>query len=238
VRHLVLNAPQRRNALDVHMLRELAEAVRNVANDKEARALVVSGSGRAFCAGADVTNLFGDLDRPVADIRNDLKEVYAGFLGLRDLKIPTIAAVDGPAVGAGANIAFACDIVFAGNRARFAITFADIGLHPGGGCTWFLTRRLGAARALEVLLEADSLDAEAAARHGLVARVIEDPTNEALEFARRASLRDPDLVRDMKRTVQVAEAAEFSTVLELESWAQAASAKGEKFRDYVASFGG
>ena len=137
VRHIVLNAPQRLNALDRPMLAELAEAVRAVAADEEARALVVSGAGRAFCAGADVTSLFGDPTRPPAVIRDELKQVYASFLSIADLTIPTIAAVGGIAVGAGVNIAMACDMVVAGPKAKFAITFAEMGLHPGGGCSWF-----------------------------------------------------------------------------------------------------
>ncbi|MGV2384590.1 MAG UNVERIFIED_CONTAM: enoyl-CoA hydratase, partial [Thermobifida fusca] len=231
VRHIVLNAPQRLNALDRPMLAELAEAVRAVAADEEARALVVSGAGRAFCAGADVTSLFGDTTRPPAVIRDELKQVYASFLGIADLTIPTIAAVGGVAVGAGVNIAMACDVVVAGPRATFAITFADMGLHPGGGCSWFLTRRMGGHRALAAILGAERIDAEEAFRTGLAPRLAEDPVAEALELAHRYAQRDPALVRDMKRAVRMAETAELDAVLEFESWAQASSVNSPRFQE-------
>jgi enoyl-CoA hydratase len=238
VAHLVLDAPERRNALTAQMLVEMADAIRAVSADPEARALVVSGAGKAFCAGADLTSLFGDLNRPPFEIREQLKGVYAGFLGLLDLTIPTIAAVNGAAVGAGTNIALACDIVLAGPRARFAITFADIGLHPGGGCTWFLTRRMGAQRALQVLLGAETLDAEAALRSGLVVETTAgDPVERALELARLYARRDPALVRDAKRAVQISQEADLATVLDFESWAQASSVTKPDFGAFVARFG-
>jgi enoyl-CoA hydratase len=238
VAHLVLDAPQRRNALTADMLVEIADAVRTVRGDCEVRALVVSGAGKSFCAGADLTSLFGDLTRPAFEIREQLKGVYAGFLGLLELSIPTIAAVNGAAVGAGTNIALACDITLAGPRAKFAITFADIGLHPGGGCSWFLTRRMGAQRALQVLLGAETLDAEAALRAGLVAEATSgDPAERALELARLYARRDPALVRDAKRAVQISQEADLATVLEFESWAQASSVTKPDFGAFVAGFG-
>ncbi|KUP96515.1 enoyl-CoA hydratase [Thermobifida cellulosilytica] len=236
VRHIVLDAPHRLNALDRPMLAELAAAVHEVAADEEARALVVSGAGRAFCAGADVTSLFGDPTRPPAVIRDDLKQVYASFLGIAELSIPTIAAVGGVAVGAGVNIAMACDIVIAGPRAEFAITFADMGLHPGGGSSWFLTRRLGGHRALATLLDAERIGAEEAFRMGLATRLAENPVAAALELAHRAAQRDPALVRDMKRAVRMAEEADLDTVLEFESWAQASSVNSPRFQKFLAEF--
>jgi enoyl-CoA hydratase len=122
VRTITLNAPERRNALDWPLLDELAAAVRAVADDPDARALVVTGAGKAFCAGANLANLFGDVDRPTDQMRDHLMKVYASFLGIRDLTIPTIAAVNGVAVGAGLNIALACDVVVAGPHAGFGPT--------------------------------------------------------------------------------------------------------------------
>src|SRR5690606_29838971 len=187
------------NALSVPMLRELREAVAAVAVDEAAKALVVSGEGTAFCAGADLKGLFGDPNRPPAEIREDLKRVYASFLGIADLRIPTLAAVHGIAVGAGVNLALACDVVVAGPQARFAITFADIGLHPGGGCSWFLTRKLGGHRALATILAAETIDAEQGYRQGLVTRLSDDPVAEALRLARRYAERDLDLLQDIDR---------------------------------------
>jgi enoyl-CoA hydratase len=237
VRHLELNAPARRNALDGPMLAELGAAIRTVSADARAGALVVSGVGKAFCAGADLNSLFGDLSRPPAEIRDDLKQVYASFLGLLELKIPTIAAVAGAAVGAGANIALACDITIAGPHATFAITFAGIGLHPGGGSSWLLTRRMGAQRALATILGAETLGAEAAVRTGLALELVEQPVERAIELARLYASREPALVRDMKRAVQLAQTADLAAVLEFESWAQASSLTKPAFGAFVAGFG-
>src|SRR5690606_11402451 len=173
---------------------------------------------------------------PPAVIRDELKQVYASFLGIADLTIPTIAAVGGVAVGAGVNIAMACDVVVAGPRATFAITFADMGLHPGGGCSWFLTRRMGGHRALAAILGAERIDAEEAFRTGLATRLAEDPVAEALELAHRYAQRDPALVRDMKRAVRMAETAELDAVLEFESWAQASSVNSPRFQEFLPEF--
>ncbi|MBT0771896.1 enoyl-CoA hydratase [Kineosporia sp. J2-2] len=236
VRHIVLDAPKRRNALSAPMLDELAEAVARVAGDEQARALVIRAEGKAFCAGADLHGLFGDLNRPTSLIRDDLKRIYASFLGVADLSIPTIAAVHGVAVGAGMNIALACDIVIAGKNARFAISFADIGLHPGGGASWFLTRRMGADRALAAIIAAETIEAEDGLRHGLVTRLADDPVRAATELAHQAAARDPGLLRDAKRAVQIAETSELPEVLEFESWAQAATVGRPDFAEYVERF--
>jgi len=237
IRHLILDVPTRRNALDVPMLREIAEAVQVVAADEAARVLIVSGEGKAFCAGADIHSLFGDPTRPPHEIRADLKRVYASFLGLLDLQIPTIAAVDGAAVGAGVNIALACDVVVAGPRAKFGITFADIGLHPGGGCSWFLARRMGYPRAMAAVLGAETLDAPSAFSAGLVSECADDAKARALELAERYADRDPDLVKNMKRAVQIASQSDLTTTLDFESWAQASSVTQPKFGEFMASFG-
>jgi enoyl-CoA hydratase len=236
VRHLVLDAPGRRNALTAGMLTEMAAAVRAVREDPEARVLVVRGEGKAFCAGADLQSLFGDLTRPTDRIRDDLKQIYGSFLGLTELTVPTIAAVDGVAVGAGVNIALACDVVIASPRARFAVTFADIRLHPGGGCSWFLTRRLGPGRALATVLDGGTIDAQEAYRAGLVARLTDDPVATAAETAGRWARRDPALVRDMKRAVQIAGTADLATTVDFESWAQAAAVGRPAFAEFVEAF--
>ncbi|OOL33058.1 enoyl-CoA hydratase [Rhodococcus rhodochrous] len=237
VRQLRLNAPERLNALDRGMLDEMAAAVATVAADTQASALVVSGAGRAFCAGADVGNLFGDTTRPPAVIRDELKTVYASFLGLRNLTIPTICAVQGAAVGAGINIALACDIVVAGPKGSFVVSFADIGLHPGGGCSWFLTRLLGPSRAMATILGGETIGADEAYRLGLVAELAEDPEKRALELAECYSIRDLAMLEDMKRAVQLAREGDLSSVLEFESWAQASSVTKPAFQKFVAEFG-
>lgn len=236
VRTLTLNAPERRNALDWPLLDEIAAAVHTVATDTEARALIVTGAGKAFCAGADLANLFGDLDRPADEMRSQLLKVYASFLGLRDLTIPTIAAVQGVTVGAGLNIALACDLIIAGPQAAFGPTFAEIGLHPGGGCTWMLTQRIGQARTLAALYSGAIIGVEEAMDLGIATARADDALAFALELAHTFAARPPKLMADIKRSVQIAATSDLATSLEFESQAQAASTANPQFRRFMEGF--
>jgi len=236
VRILTLDDPHRRNALSAPMRAALTEAVDAVRSEAEARVLVVAGTGPAFCAGADLREGFGGLDREVAEIRADLQRVYASFLSLGELRMPTIAAVQGPAVGAGLNLALSCDLRIAGPNATFSASFTRIGLHPGGGCTYFLVRELGAQRAMAMLLDGGQLDAAQAVEQGLVLRVSEDPLAEALRLANRYAALDPGLVRDVKRAVQVAEASGLAATLDFEAWAQASSVTTPAVRAAIARY--
>jgi enoyl-CoA hydratase len=236
VRILTLNAPERRNALDWPLLDELSAAVRCVADDPDARALVVTGAGKGFCAGANLANLFGDLDRPTEQMRDHLMNVYASFLGIRDLTIPTIAAVNGVAIGAGMNIALACDVVVAGPHAGFGPTFSEIGLHPGGGCTWMMTQRIGTARTTAALLAGAVIGAKEAERIGLAEQLADDPLAVAVDLAQLYALREPQLLADIKQSARIAASSDLATSLEFESWAQAASMRNDRFRTFIQRF--
>ena len=238
VRVLTLDDPDKRNAIGPRMRDELAAAVAEVAADPEARVLVVTGAGSAFCAGADLPAVFGGPPRQVAEMRRDLVRIYESFLAVARLPIPTIAAVQGPAVGAGLNLAMCCDLRIAGPKAVFSATFTRLGVHPGGGCTYFLVRALGRQRALELLLDGGSLTAEEALARGLVLRIEEDPLAAALALAARYAALDPHLVRDIKRATQLAETEGFAASLEFEAWAQASTATGPAIREAVARITG
>ena len=225
VRTLTLNDHPRRNAITPEMEPQLAAAVAAVAADSEARVLIVTGTGSAFCAGADLAATFGQPDEPVPALRRRLLRLYDSFLAIARLEIPTIAAVHGPAVGAGVNLALACDVRIAGPRARFGLTFSRLGLHPGGGATWFLTRAVGRQQALSLLLDGATLDGPEALRLGLVLDLADDPVAAASERAARWAALDPELARNVKRTVSQAELGPLPETVELESWAQAASAR-------------
>lgn len=237
VRTLTLNAPERRNALDWPLLDELAAAVRTVAADADARALVITGAGKGFCAGANLANLFGDVDRPTDQMRDHLMKVYASFLGIRDLTIPTIAAVNGAAIGAGLNVALACDVVVAGPYAGFGPTFAEIGLHPGGGCSWMLTERIGRGRATAALYSGAVIGSDEALRIGLADQQADDALAAATELARLYAVREPQLMADIKQSVRIAATADLATSLDFESWAQAGSMKNPRFREFMQRFG-
>src|SRR5258705_7818578 len=172
LRVIRLADPAHRNAVDSALRDGLGRAVADVARDGEARALVVTADGPDFCAGADLIDTFdGAASRPLENVRADLVRVYDSFLALRGLAIPTIAAVRGAAIGAGANLALSCDVRVARRDASFAFSFTRLGLHPGGGSTWFLVDAIGHGGALRVLLDGETLDAEALLRARIVERI-------------------------------------------------------------------
>lgn len=236
VRILTLNDPDRRNALSPALQSELGAAVDAVRADSSARVLVVAGNGPAFSAGADLPALFGNVDRDIAEIRAGLHAIYDSFLRVRRLEIPTIAVVHGAAVGAGVNLAMSCDVRIAGPRARFGVTFTKLGLHPGGGCTYFLTQVLGRQRALSLILDGGTLDADEALRLGLVLDVADEPLPTAIEHAVRWAAIDPALAKDIKRAVGIAERGDFEATLDFESWAQAASTRSPLLAEAIARF--
>lgn len=175
VARLTLNRPDRLNSFNVQMHQEVREALTQVAASKDARVLVLSGAGRGFCAGQDLG------DRAVApggqgvDLGDSIENYYKPMvLALRNLPMPVIAAVNGVAAGAGANIALACDLVIAARSASFVQAFCKLGLVPDSGGTWFLPRLLGNARAMGLALLGDKLAAEQAAQWGLIWRCVED----------------------------------------------------------------
>jgi len=236
VRTITLNVPDKLNALSWPLLEELAAAIDTVRADEDAHALVVTGAGRAFCSGADLNGLFGDRTRPVAVLKDVLLQVYGSFLRLRDLTIPTIAAVHGPAVGAGMNIALACDVIVAGPEAAFGPTFAKIGLHPGGGCTWMLTQRIGSANTAAALFSGELIPAADALRLGIAQELTDDSHTRAAELAATYASREPALMADIKRSVQVAAGSDLAASLDVEAEAQARSLQSEAFETFARRF--
>ena len=233
-----LNDPERRNPMGDEMGAQLIAVCSAVAADPEARVLVLTGAGRAFCAGADLPQLFGPAAQaPVTETHARLQSYYRPFFAMRDLAIPTVAAVNGAAIGAGLNLAMACDVRVAGAGATFGATFTRIGLHPGGGCTWFLVQAIGASRALRVLLLGEPLDAAQAVAWGLADGPAEDALAAALELAAGFAGVDPALARHVKKAVDIAaRTGDLGATLEYESWAQAASATSPQLHDWVARF--
>lgn len=224
VRFLLLNDPDKRNAIGPDMRLELLRAAEALASDAEARCLVVTGTGTSFCAGADLMAIFGAEGATPSMMRDRQMSYYESFLWLRQLRYPTVAAVNGHAIGAGLNLALACDVTIAGPNARFGATFAKLGLHPGGGCTYFLTRRLGPGRALRALLLGRTVGGQEAYEQGLADCYAEDPVDEAIGFADTVATLEPSLARDIKHSVELAAEQTFEATVGFESWAQAASA--------------
>jgi enoyl-CoA hydratase len=194
---VTLDDPQRRNALSLAMAEALEATFESLAATPDVGAVVVTGNPPAFSAGADLD----DLER--AD-RESLRRIYDGFLAVARFPLPTIAAVNGPAVGAGLNLALACDVRVAARSARFESRFLDLALHPGGGHTWMLRQLLGSQGAAVVVLCGEPLDGESAARRGLAWTCVDDAAllDEAFRLAGRAVATSGDMVRKLKATLR------------------------------------
>ena len=171
---VVLNRPEKLNALSGEMRQSLCDHFARLRYDDAVRVVVVTGAGRGFCSGADVNRMAGQLH----DLRGGRERLQQGghtfIRALHAIEKPTIAAVRGPAVGIGWSIALACDLVVASKTARFSQIFRRIGLAPDGGAIWFLTRRLGMAKAKELVFTARFVEAEEALALGLANYVVED----------------------------------------------------------------
>jgi 2-(1,2-epoxy-1,2-dihydrophenyl)acetyl-CoA isomerase len=174
VARLTFNRPDRLNSFNTAMHAEVREALGRVASS-DARVLVITGAGRGFCAGQDLGDRAVAPGGTPADLGESVEKNYKPLvLALRSLRIPVIAAVNGVAAGAGANVALACDLVIAARSASFVQPFSKLGLVPDSGGTWFLPRLVGHARAMGLTLLGDKLPAEQAAQWGLIWRCVED----------------------------------------------------------------
>src|SRR5439155_24896023 len=195
---VTLDDPGRRNALSAGMVDEIVATFDALEGDAGVGAVVVTGTPPAFCAGADLSHL------GQAPSGEGLGSVYEGFLRVARSALPTVAAVNGAAVGAGVNLALACDVRIAGRSARFDTRFLQLGLHPGGGHTWMMNRLLGPQGAAATVVFGDVLDGETAERHGLAWRCVDDDrlVDEALAFAARAASAPPALARRVKQTLR------------------------------------
>lgn len=228
---LALDDPDRRNALSVDLCDEMVAALDELEADDGVGALVVTGNGSAFCAGADLSQLG-------ASRRDGLHRIYSGFLRVAASPLPTIAAVNGAAVGAGMNLALACDVRLAAARARFDTRFIDLGIHPGGGHTWMLRRLVGPQAAMAMVVFGQVLDGAEAERVGLVWRCVADDAlaQEALAMAARAASGPPELVRRVKATLRsVAGVDDHGDAVELEIEPQLWSMDQPAFAERLAS---
>lgn len=198
---VTLNDPARRNVFSAPLVHALAAAMDRAERDEATRCVVVTGAGRAFCAGAEVATLRGAADGEF----DDVETVYQGFLRVRDCPLPTIAAVNGPAVGAGFNLALACDVRLAGPDAVFDTRFTALRLHPGGGHAWMLARAVGAQQATLACLFGEVWDARAAVDVGLAAKLVEDGlVDAAVELGQRLAHQEKAYVQRLMSTLRSA----------------------------------
>ncbi|MFZ3566144.1 enoyl-CoA hydratase/isomerase family protein [Streptomyces sp. BH097] len=233
VHTLTLNRPARRNALDLADRRELLAALRESERDPECRSIVLTGAGEVFCAGGDIRSMSPDPE--VA--RERLAVVGDVARALVCSAKPVVAAVRGGAYGLGLGLAAACDYVVAADDARFAASFAKIGLTADSGLSWSLAQRVGPARAKEIILFAEDLNAAEAQRIGLVSEIVagEKVAVRARERAERLAAASPAMVAATKR-IFAQEAQGLDAVLDAEADAQVALLGGEGFAEGRAAF--
>jgi enoyl-CoA hydratase len=170
---LVLDLPEMRNAMSDEMTSSWVSAVDHLAGDPTVRAVVVTGEGSAFCSGGNTSWIASEPDATVDALRSRMLPFYRAWLSVRKLEVPTIAAINGPAIGAGLALALACDIRYAARGARMGVPFVRLGMHPGMATTYLLPDVVGPSAARDLLLTGRLVDAEEALGLGLVSRVVE-----------------------------------------------------------------
>jgi enoyl-CoA hydratase len=170
---LVLDNPGQRNAMSDDMTRSWVTAIDELADDPTVRAVVVTGEGSAFCSGGNTSWIASEPDATVDQLRDRMLPFYRAWLSIRRLEVPTIAAINGPAIGAGLCLALACDIRYAARGARMGLPFVKLGMHAGMAGTYLLPDAVGPAAARDLLLTGRLVDADEALGLGLVSRVIE-----------------------------------------------------------------
>jgi enoyl-CoA hydratase/carnithine racemase len=238
---ITFNRPEARNALSDVLTPALRSAIKEMGEDPEVGALVITGAGTAFCAGGDIKGM-GDNNRSTRTVEEVIVQLQERqrtlTLALVQVPKPTIAALPGPAAGAGLAIALACDIRIAARSAFVSAGYARVGLSGDYGVTWLLTRAVGTARARELMYTAARVDAETCERLGLVNRVVPDEELHDRAFALAKELADgPRLaLRSMKANLDHALIADFPTSLDHEADLMVRSARTEEHREAVRAF--
>jgi len=232
---ITLNRPQALNAFVPQMNKEFFEALRDGERDKDVRCFMITGAGRAFCAGQD---LKGRTPEQKGSLGASLREKYNPMIRqVRQMEKIVIAAVNGVAAGAGCNLALACDLRVASEDAKFIQSFVRVGLAPDSGGSFILTRLVGLSKAMELLLLGDSIDANEARRIGLVARVF--PTSEFAQRAREIAeqiARAPRGIGLIKRAVNHANLPDLESDLDYEAYLQEIAGRSADYDEGVRAF--
>ncbi len=230
---VTLNRPDKLNSFTPELHRELAAALDEIERDARVRAVLLTGAGRAFCAGQDLSSL----DMPT--VGDTIERLYNALVRrFRNLPKPIVCAVNGVAAGAGANLALACDIVLAGRSATFIQAFSKIGLVPDTGGTYFLPRLVGSARALALTLLAEPVTGEQAAAWGMIWRAVDDAQlmDEARGLARRLATQATKGLGLTKQALNRSLANDLETQLAVERELQIAASRTDDCREGIAAF--
>ena len=236
---ITLNRPDKLNALIGHMRRDLAEALEEAGSDRTVRVVVITGAGRAFCAGGDVGYMAELIER------RDTEE-FSRLLGsarrvvtvIRHMTKPVIASVNGPASGAGCNLALACDLRVVSTEATFSQSFVKIGLHPDWGGTYFLPHLVTPNKACEMFFLGDAIDAQEALRLGIVNRVVspDELAGATRELAERLRAASPISIAAAKQAVYASQSAELEEMLRYETEVQMRCFESEDGREGIRAF--
>lgn len=220
---LTLNAPDELNAMSVAMGMEFSAHVKRVKKDKSVRVVILTGAGRAFSSGGHLKMLADKLTQTRAQNQNSLKKFYSLYLGIRDLPQPVIAAINGHAIGAGFCLALACDLRYAVKEAKMAANFAKIGLAPGMGGTWLISRLAGPTIASEILLTGKTFDAQQAFDWGLLNGITAPDELQAtvMKTAGEIAQNGATAIKHIKKGIQLALEKPLSTLFDHDAKAQA-----------------
>ena len=227
---ITLNNPEKRNMLTLDVCAQIVDSVKQAEENPEVKALIVTGSGKAVCAGGQLSDLVPD--------QQQLESIYSGFLSIANCRLPTIAAVNGPAVGAGFNMAVGCDVRIVTEAARFEPRFFGLGLHPGGGNTWMLRQLVNWNTAAGMLLFSQSLSGVEAVEKGLAWKVVDADQLLKAAFEFTANIRDvpKELLLRTKETLRKAGGTNsHKEMLEVETAAQVWSINQPYAQDSIAA---
>ncbi len=236
---LVLNRPDRLNAFTVPMLGEVRAALDKAAADENVRALVITGAGRGFCAGQDLSERKRDPGTPPADLGQSLEARYNPIVrAIRRMGKPVICAVNGVAAGAGVGISLACDIVLAARSAKFVLSFSRLGLVPDSGASWSLVRLVGRARAQGLALLGETLDAETAENWGLIWKCVDDATlmDQAMALADGFCTKPPIGIALLKQALNESDVNGLDAQLDLERDLQRQAGNTKDYQEAVNAF--
>ncbi len=237
---LTLSLPERRNAMTPELTAAWTDAVARLAADPGVRAVVVTGAGSAFCSGGDlswITDGASGQDATPDALRARMLPFYRAWLAVRDLPVPVLAAVNGPAIGAGLCLALACDLRFAGPGARFSAPFTRLGMHAGMAATWLLPEAVGVVRARELLYTGRVVHPDEALAWGLVSGVADDVVDHTLRVAGEIAAAAPIATRLTKAGLAQVPAAGLEGSLAWEALAQPVTMATADFREALAARG-
>ncbi len=239
VANLTLNRPDRLNSFNVQMHEELQTALDDIATDGKTRCLLITGSGRGFCAGQDLNDRAISADGEAPDLGMSVEKFYNPLIRrITNLKMPVICALNGVAAGAGASLVMACDIVIAARSASFILSFAKVGLVPDSGSSWHFTRALGLPRAKALAMLGNKLKAEQAEQWGLIYQVVDDETlmDEGVKLANYLATQPTEALANIKELVHTSFDYSLNEQLERERKAMQHLGRSHDYKEGVASF--